>query len=191
MADLGFLAFDADHHYYEAEDAFIRHVPRALRKRCMQWAVVDGKKRLLVGGKINRFIPNPTFDPVAKPGILDEYFRGRNPEGKDIATLFGELEPISPAYRNRDAKLALLDAPADRGLLPVPDARRRHGGVAEARPRGPARRLPRLQPLAGGGLGLRLPRAGSSRRPTSRWSTRPGRWRSSSAPSSQRRARAW
>jgi predicted TIM-barrel fold metal-dependent hydrolase len=109
MADLGFLAFDADHHYYEAEDAFIRHVPRKLQKRCMQWAIVDGKQRLLVGGKLNRFIPNPTFDPVAKPGILDQYFRGKNPEGKDVATLFGELDPIHPAYRNRDAKLALLD----------------------------------------------------------------------------------
>ena len=34
-------------------------------------------KRLLVGGKINRFIPNPTFDPVARPGCLDEYFRAK------------------------------------------------------------------------------------------------------------------
>jgi predicted TIM-barrel fold metal-dependent hydrolase len=109
MADLGFAAFDADHHYYEAEDAFIRHVPRAMRKRCMQWGLIDGKKRLLVGGRVNRFIPNPTFDPVAKPGILDQYFRGRNPEGKDVATLFGELDPIHPAYRSRDAKIALLD----------------------------------------------------------------------------------
>jgi len=120
MADLGFLAFDADHHYYEAEDAFIRHVPRPLRKRCMQWAIVDGKKRLLVGGRINRFIPNPTFDPVAKPGILDQYFRGKNPEGKDVATLFGELDPIHPAYRNRDAKLALMDQQKIEGCFLFP-----------------------------------------------------------------------
>jgi predicted TIM-barrel fold metal-dependent hydrolase len=120
MAELGFLAFDADHHYYEAEDAFIRHVPRALRKRCMQWAIVDGKKRLLVGGRINRFIPNPTFDPVAKPGILDQYFRGKNPEGKDVATLFGDLEPIHPAYRNRDAKLALMDQQRIEGCFLFP-----------------------------------------------------------------------
>jgi predicted TIM-barrel fold metal-dependent hydrolase len=120
MADLGFLAFDADHHYYEAEDAFIRHVPRSLRKRCMQWAVVDGKKRLLVGGRINRFIPNPTFDPVAKPGILDQYFRGKNPEGKDVRTLFGDLDPIHPAYRNRDAKLALMDQQKIEGCFLFP-----------------------------------------------------------------------
>ncbi|MEN8159987.1 MAG: amidohydrolase family protein [Myxococcota bacterium] len=110
MASLDFRAFDADHHYYEAEDAFIRHVEPRLRSRAMQWAEIGGRKRLLVGGKINRFIPNPTFDPVARPGILDEYFRGRNPEGRDIRALFGELDPIDPCYRDRDARLERLDA---------------------------------------------------------------------------------
>jgi predicted TIM-barrel fold metal-dependent hydrolase len=120
MAQLGFQAFDADHHYYEAEDAFIRHVDRRMRRRCMQWAEIDGRKRLVVGGKINRFIPNPTFDPVAKPGILDEYFRGKNPEGKGMAALFGELEPIHPGYRDRDARLAQLDEQRLDGALLFP-----------------------------------------------------------------------
>ncbi len=105
MADLGFEAFDADHHYYEAEDAFTRHVDRRMQSRCMQWAEIGGRKRLLVAGKVNRFIPNPTFDPVAQPGILDEFFRGRNPKGASVAELFGRLDPISPAYRDRDARV--------------------------------------------------------------------------------------
>ena len=107
---LGFRAFDADNHYYEAEDAFTRHIDPRMARRAMQWADVNGRRTLLVGGKVNRFIPNPTFDPVAKPGCLDEYFRGRNPEAKSIREIFGELEPINPAYRNRDARLALMDA---------------------------------------------------------------------------------
>ena len=106
---LDFAAFDADNHYYEAEDAFTRHMDRKMARRAMQWAVVNGRKELLVAGKVNRFIPNPTFDPVAKPGCLDEYFRGRNPEGKGIREIFGDLEPIAPAYRDRDARLALMD----------------------------------------------------------------------------------
>lgn len=105
--ELGFSAFDADNHYYEAEDAFTRHIPRDMAKRCMQWAEIDGKKRLLVGGRVNRFIPNPTFDPVSKPGALDAYFRGQV-AGDDMRKLFGELDPISPAYRNRDARVALM-----------------------------------------------------------------------------------
>ena len=81
MADLSFRAFDADQHYYEAEDAFIRHIDPQMKKRCMQWAEIDGKRRLLVGGKINKFIPNPTFDPIAHPGSLEDYFGGATPTG--------------------------------------------------------------------------------------------------------------
>ena len=108
MTELGYKAFDADQHYYEAEDAFIRFMPKEMRKRAMQWAEIEGRKRLLVGGKVNRFIPNPTFDPVAKPGCLDTYFRAKE-SAQDIRAAFGELDPISPSYRNRDARLADLD----------------------------------------------------------------------------------
>jgi len=109
VAQLPFCCFDADNHYYEALDAFTRHLEPGFEKRCMQWVELGGRTRLLVGGRLNRFIPNPTFDPVAKPGVLDEFFRGKNPDAADVRTLFGELEPIRAAYRNRDARLALMD----------------------------------------------------------------------------------
>ena len=88
MPDLPYAVFDADNHYYEAEDAFTRHMDPKLAKRAMQWADVGGRRTLLVAGKVNRFIPNPTFDPVAKPGCLDEYFRGRNPGGRNIREIY-------------------------------------------------------------------------------------------------------
>jgi len=110
MTKLDYLAFDADHHYYEAEDAFTRYIDPAYKHRAVQWAEINGKKRLLVGGKINRFIPNPTFDPVAKPGCLDDYFRGRNPDNKSIREIFGDLQPLPIEYRDRTARLAQLDA---------------------------------------------------------------------------------
>ncbi len=109
MAQLDFRVFDADNHYYEAEDAFTRHLERGMEKRCMQWVEMGGRKRLLVGGRLSRFIPNPSFDPVAKPGCLDEYFRGKNPEAADVRSLFGELEPIRPEYRERESRLRLMD----------------------------------------------------------------------------------
>ncbi len=108
MATLDYEIFDADNHYYEAPDAFTRHLEPGYAKRAMQWAEVDGRTRLLVGGKVNRFIPNPRFDPVAKPGCLDEYFRGRSP-ADDIRGAFGDLEPIRPEYRDPAARLAVLD----------------------------------------------------------------------------------
>lgn len=110
MAELDFKPFDCDHHYYEAEDAFTRYIDPKMAKRTMQWAEVDGRKRLLVGGAINRFIPNPTFDPIARPGCLDDYFRGKTPVD-DMRKAFGKLEPISerPEYRDKGARLADLD----------------------------------------------------------------------------------
>ena len=122
MAELDFKAFDADNHYYEAEDAFIRYIDPAMRKRCMQWAEIDGKRRLLVGGKVNKFIPNPTFDPIAKPGSLEDYFRGRNADGLDLKTMFGELDPLvdHPGYRERDARVRLLDEQGLEGALLFP-----------------------------------------------------------------------
>ncbi|RBY84764.1 amidohydrolase family protein [Blastococcus sp. TF02A-26] len=109
MTDLPFRFFDCDNHYYEALDAFTRHIEPQFRKRAMQWVQVEGRTRLLVGEKVNKFIPNPTFDPVAAPGVMDEYFRGRNPKSADPSKLFGELEPIRAEYRDRDARLALMD----------------------------------------------------------------------------------
>jgi predicted TIM-barrel fold metal-dependent hydrolase len=118
--ELPFRFFDCDNHYYEALDAFTRHLEPAYRKRAMQWAQIDGKTRLLVGGKVNKFIPNPTFNPVAAPGVMDEYFRGRNPKGADPGKLFGELEPIRPEYRDRDARIALMDAQGMEGCILLP-----------------------------------------------------------------------
>ena len=119
MDELGFRPFDADNHYYEATDAFTRYIEPGMAKRCMQWADVDGKRRLLVGGKVNKFIPNPTFDPIAAPGSLEDYFRGRNTEGLDLKTMFGDLDPIAehPGYREREARLRLLDEQGMDGAL--------------------------------------------------------------------------
>ena len=122
MTDSDFRIFDCDNHYYEAKDAFTRHIDPEFRKRTMQWATVDGRERLLVGGRINRFIPNPTWDPISKPGALDEYFRGRNPKGQDTSVLFGELDRLAehPEYQNRDARLRLMDSQGMEGAIFLP-----------------------------------------------------------------------
>jgi predicted TIM-barrel fold metal-dependent hydrolase len=119
MVTVDYDIFDADNHYYEATDAFTRHLEPGFAKRTMQWADVDGRTRLVVGGRINRFIPNPRFDPVARPGCLDEYFRGRSP-ADDIRGAFGELEPIRPEYRDRDARIDVLDRQGIAGCFLFP-----------------------------------------------------------------------
>ena len=111
--------FDFDNHYYEAEDAFTRHQDRAMRNRGVRWADIDGRRRVLIGGTINNYIANPTFDPVAKPGALFDWYRG-NPRKQLIKDAFGELEPIRPEYRDRKARLAALDSQGLAGTLLFP-----------------------------------------------------------------------
>jgi predicted TIM-barrel fold metal-dependent hydrolase len=111
--------FDFDNHYYEAEDAFTRHQDRSLGNRGVRWAEVDGRRRLLVGGRVNSYIANPTFDPVAKPGALFDWYRG-NPRRQGIREAFGELEPLRPEYRDRASRLRVLDEQGVAGTLLFP-----------------------------------------------------------------------
>jgi len=111
--------FDFDNHYYEATDAFTRYADRKLGNRGIRWADIDGKRRLLVGGTINTYIANPTFDPVATPGALFDWYRG-NPRKLGIREAFGELEPVRPEYRDREARLRVMDAQGVAGVLLFP-----------------------------------------------------------------------
>jgi len=107
--ELDFKAFDADNHYYEAMDAFTRHLDPRHGPRCVEWAEVGGRKYQVVGGMLSRAVTNPTFDPVAPPGALHDYFRG-NPEGKSPLEFLKARDAINPAYRDRDARLATMDS---------------------------------------------------------------------------------
>ncbi len=111
--------FDFDNHYYESTDAFTRHQDKALRNRGVRWAEIDGRQRLLVGGRLSSYVANPTFDPVAKPGSLFDWYRG-NPAQQTIVEAFGELEPIRPEYRDRDARLKVMDEQRIAGTLMFP-----------------------------------------------------------------------
>ena len=63
----------------------------------------------VLGGKVFRGVKNATFDPVAFPGVLADYFRG-NPNNEDPLELLSRHEPIRAEYRDRDARLATMDA---------------------------------------------------------------------------------
>ena len=106
--DLGYLPFDADNHYYEAEDAFTRHLDPKLGPRVLEWCQIGKRKYHVIGGKVSHAVTNPTFDPVSPAGCMSEYFRG-NPSGKLPMEYLGSPEPIRPEYRDRDARLKTMD----------------------------------------------------------------------------------
>jgi predicted TIM-barrel fold metal-dependent hydrolase len=99
---------DADNHYYESLDAFTRHLPKEFKRRGVR-PVQSGKRvELLIGDRVNRFIPNPTFDPIIVPGCLDSFFRGRTPDGADRSQLM-KVEPLRIEYRDRDARVEIAE----------------------------------------------------------------------------------
>ena len=100
--------FDCDNHYYEAIDAFTRHLPRELGPRIVQWAEINGRQYPVVGGRVSRVVTNPTFDPIAPAGAMYDYFRG-NPEGRNPLEFLTVREPIRSEYRDRDARLSTMD----------------------------------------------------------------------------------
>jgi predicted TIM-barrel fold metal-dependent hydrolase len=104
----GYRPFDADNHYYEALDAFSRHLDPRHATRVFEWAQIGRRTYPVLGGKVFRGVKNATFDPVAFPGVLADYFRG-NPNGDDPLELLSRHEPIRPEYRDRDARLAVMD----------------------------------------------------------------------------------
>jgi len=99
---------DADNHFYEALDAFTRHLDPAWAQRTVQWCEIDGRSYQVVGGRVSRAVSNPTFDPVVRAGALHDYFRG-NPDGREPLSFLTDREPIRPEYRDRDARVEALD----------------------------------------------------------------------------------
>ena len=99
-SELDYRAIDVDNHYYEPIDSCTRHLPKEFKRRGVQM-LTEGKRTFAVmGGVVNHFIPNPTFDPIIEPGCLDLLFRGEIPEGVDPASLMKvDRWPIIPSTR--------------------------------------------------------------------------------------------
>ena len=72
----------------------------------------------MVRGQISEYIPNPTFEVVARPGAQEDYFRHGNPEGKSRREIFGEPMRAIPAFREPAPRLEFMDEQGiDRTLM--------------------------------------------------------------------------
>src|SRR5271165_3011464 len=114
---LPYPLFDADNHLYETQDSLTRFLPKAYRN-VIQYVQVNGRTKIAIRGHISDYIPNPTFDVVARPGAQEEYFRIGNPEGKSRREIFGEPMRSIPAFREPGPRLELMDEQGlDRTLM--------------------------------------------------------------------------
>jgi len=109
--------FDADNHLYETQDALTKFLPDRYRG-AIDYVDVRGRTKIVVRGRISEYIPNPTFEVVARPGAQEDYFRHGNPEGKSRREIFGEPMRSIPAFREPAPRVALMDEQGiDRALM--------------------------------------------------------------------------
>jgi predicted TIM-barrel fold metal-dependent hydrolase len=114
---LDFEVFDADNHMYETRDALTKFVPERFAG-VIEYVEVRGRTKIAVKGQISEFIPNPTFDVVARPGAQEAYFRNGNPEGKSYREIVGEPMRCLPAFREPAPRLELMnELGVDRSLM--------------------------------------------------------------------------
>lgn len=111
--------FDADNHLYETEDALTKFLPEKYQG-AIKYVQVDGRTKIAIRGQISEYIPNPTFEVVARPGAMEDYFKNGNPEGKSKREIFGESMKSIPAFRDPAARLELMDELAIERTLMFP-----------------------------------------------------------------------
>src|SRR5271170_6599284 len=100
--------FDADNHLYETRDSLTKFLPDRYR-RVIDYVDVRGRTKIVVRGQISEYIPNPTFEVVARPGAQEDYFRRGN-GGKSFREVMGKPMKAIPAFRDPAARLEVLDA---------------------------------------------------------------------------------
>ena len=106
--ELPYPLFDADNHLYETEEAFLKYLPKEYAG-AIQYVQIKGRTKIAIRGQISEYIPNPTFEVVARPGAMEDYFARGNPEGKSRREIFGEPMRSIPAFREPAPRLELLD----------------------------------------------------------------------------------
>jgi predicted TIM-barrel fold metal-dependent hydrolase len=109
--------FDADNHMYETTEAFTKYLPKEYAG-AVRYVEVEGRTKIAIRGQISEYIPNPTFNVVARPGAQEDYFRIGNPDGKSYREIMGKPMRSIPAFQEPVSRLALMDEQGlDRSLM--------------------------------------------------------------------------
>jgi predicted TIM-barrel fold metal-dependent hydrolase len=105
---LPYPVFDADNHFYEPKEALTQFLPER-RKGVIDYIDVRGRTKIMVRNVVSDYIPNPTFEVVARPGAQEEYFR-HGSGGKSYREVVGKPMKAIPAFRNPEARLEVMDS---------------------------------------------------------------------------------
>jgi hypothetical protein len=85
-------------------------------KRFVRWYAQGKKKFVAFGQTFQTMVPNPTFNPVTKPGIMHKRLRElaeggerKHLDNNDRQRWGGQIERLSEHYQDRDARLRVMD----------------------------------------------------------------------------------
>ena len=104
---LPYPVFDADNHFYEPKEALTKFLPDH-RKNVIDYIEVRGRTKIMVRNQVSDYIPNPTFEVVARPGAQEEYFR-HGSGGKSFREVMGKPMKAIPAFREPGGRLEVMD----------------------------------------------------------------------------------
>ena len=107
-ANIDFPIYDVDNHMYETADAFTKFLPPEYA-RIIKYVEVKGRTKIAIKNVVSDYIPNPTFEVVARPGAQQDYFKHGNPEGKSRREILGEPMRSIDAYFAPGPRLELMD----------------------------------------------------------------------------------
>ena len=112
---LNYDAYDADNHLYEPIDAFTRHLPERYSS-AIRYVDIEGRTKIAINNKISEYIPNPTFEVVARPGAWEDYHRGHQSRRNDPSGVHRQAHPL-PAPPSATPKTA-SSCSTSRGCTP-------------------------------------------------------------------------
>ncbi|MGE3443902.1 MAG: amidohydrolase family protein [Acidimicrobiia bacterium] len=111
MTAFDYRLVDWDNHYYEPTDAFTRFGDAEVKK-FVRWVSEGKRQHIVFGNAVAANIPNPTFNPIGKPGAYHQRLRELAAKGEHRNTQtqerYGELEPLPDHYVQRAARLETM-----------------------------------------------------------------------------------
>jgi predicted TIM-barrel fold metal-dependent hydrolase len=105
---LDYAIVDIDNHFYEPRDSFTRFLSADSADRAVRAEVLDdGREVILAANREVTFIEPRIYDKVGRPGSLREFLT-KMKSGATEADAYRWTD-IKPAYRDRDARLGVMD----------------------------------------------------------------------------------
>ena len=99
---------DVDNHMYETTDAFTKYLAPEYAG-LVKYVQVDGRTKIALRNVISDYIPNPTFEVVARPGAQQDYFLNGNKEGKSRREILGKAMKAEDAFFAPEPRLKRMD----------------------------------------------------------------------------------